>query len=728
MNTRTDTERQARADRRTRLAEQIRENTAPRHAHIAPIAATGDRTILSDVDAHLKELKIRAATAAYQALRRLGSPVHNARCIDAKVLKHAAAGTRSRVVQAALNVAFDIPYSSPEGRGVRTASIPVSYADNQLIVGQEFSFQDQRHPVTAAALGAVAAMRAPETTHAHVVVAAFVGDRHQILGATTRASAAASALRVAGFRVLLRNPQDAVGITVKEPFYEVLAGKDLGTAKRITAEWLGTSCKTCGCGKPLCAICKGGGNDMKKKAGLTAPEIPAGTTAVPASPELVDLRKKAVELSAAKQKLDEQVAAYADALAQKSGFANQGDVRQRIAALQEQIVTAADALAAPLIQLPDGTLMAKVSSARESDLAWKSYLDAISEHYAKAIATITRWTGWFRKMTVTQSWQEITPEQVDKTFTQNVKTREKVDKFVSDRNRLEPVVPAYLRGKGPKEPLKVAQANPAIAEASGVDEDSDPHLNLMLMEIASQELQDRADLTVDALTHLNESLGNTEEQARAQEEFPLPSPAGSPAPVASRAGQAVNELTSLRQQMGDAMAKLGGALAACGARASQQHIGAQKGSPEYHTAYAALREHKVLAGKMQHEGQQLLDELSRPSPAGQQGIIARAKEYIARANQLATQLDSCGHKPEGLIREVTKVEARRRPGSLDTPLTDQELLAVKSFTFSSAAEGRYGPWARVGSKARKVVASALARGFSPEEAEAALMAEIPPEK
>jgi hypothetical protein len=239
---RSDSEADARHLEREALARDIRGSKVdPLLRDALPGNDTGSRIVAGKTDAHLDELKRRAAAAAYQHIRsNLKVPVHNARCAQAVVDQHDTVMGRSIVKAARFNIRFDIPYSSPGGSGVRTASIPVTFGDSEMLVGTTISYNGKRQAATQSALNAISALPvAPSKTAGHVILAALTDKGHRILGATDQAPAITAVLRSQGFRVAFRDPSEALEINVKEPFYEVLAGANsVNDIRRVVAHLL----------------------------------------------------------------------------------------------------------------------------------------------------------------------------------------------------------------------------------------------------------------------------------------------------------------------------------------------------------------------------------------------------------------------------------------------------------------------------------------------------------
>lgn len=503
MKTRSELEKIARFKERTASAQSISDNSPGRYNRPNEVVGTGDRSVVAEQDTHTKELKVRAATAAYNTLRQLGVPVHNARSAEVRIAEQDEIMGNVIVKRAALDIKFDIPYSSPEGRGVRTASIPVSYENGSLLVGKEMDYAGQQYPVTSASLNKIASLRDAPTTDANFTIVAILGDAgHEIVGATETAPAVMAALKTAGFRVAFRNPQDALGIEVVAPFYEVLAGSDHVAAKAIIAKW----------SKPV---------DVKKKAKRIAQadplEIPASTTPKDSSDALEDFRKQVNKLEAKKAELDAAVKAYADGLAKKEKFEGMGDLQQRLANLQQQVHIAAEAVAAPLIQLRDGNLLAKVSSVRINDPAWKTYLDTLAKRSKKLVSYLTRWVDLFRKVTVTHSWKEIAPEDIGKTFKSQTKQQEKLKDFQSTQKDLGGKAPAYMLNEG----TGGISTRKSQLESS---EYEDPESELILLQHAGQDIADRADVEGQLMAQLQKQAEEQGKVEDAEEAYPLPKP------------------------------------------------------------------------------------------------------------------------------------------------------------------------------------------------------------
>lgn len=489
MKTRSELEKIERSKARQAQAADISASTVAKHSQ--PFQPSSYKAS-ANVEDPLKDLKIRVATAAYHSLRELGFPVHNARVAEVSGLQQDDVMRRTITKKAAFSVKFDIPYSSPEGRGVRTASIPVSFVDGKLLVGKEFSYAGARYAATAQSLGEIMAAKEPaKHGDSFTIVAVLTPKGHEIIGSTSYAPAVVASLKTAGYRVAFRNPQDALNIEVTEPFYEILPGTGYEDAKKIVSHWL---------------------TPTKRVAQRDPLKAPASTTPVPSTPELEKFRQEVQNLQRKKAELEAMAKDYYEGLIKKEGFSTSAALNKEIAELTSNVMAEADRIGAPLLQLASGNLLALRTSVRVNDVAWKTYLDKLATHAGKLVAKIYRYANLFRKMTVTHAYEEIAPEQKDKVFKDQLLMQKKIDDYLGEQKNLSEIAPKYLLNTGTGTPV-VKSAQSTADEGVG------------LLEFMLQELADTNDTTASVVESATDELMRGKKVQEVEDEYPLPNPA-----------------------------------------------------------------------------------------------------------------------------------------------------------------------------------------------------------
>lgn len=520
MNNRAKLARNELNKERDALDTEMSANRVARHNQPYQVDGTGDR--IASVDStHLKELKIKAATAAHASLRELGTPIHNARVGNVVIAEQDEVMGKVIVKKAAFIVKFDVPYSNASGKGVRTASIPVSYSDASVLVGNEIEFNDVKMPATVASLNQIAATKdTPKAESDHTIVAIFDKDHHEIIGATESAPSLVAALKTAGFRVAFRNPQDAVGIEVNEPFYEVLVSNDVEGAKKVASLWM---------------------KQNKKVAQLDPLDIPAATAPTNAPQELEVIKKDLSDFVKKEAELTAMYDAYAEGLAKKEGFASRAAMMQRGAEIKKQLHTTADMTKAALLRFQDGTLMAKVSSLRRNDPQWTKLfaaLSGVSKVAKSAVNAVTRYAQLFQTNTLTHRWQDISPDDIGSVYDKQSATRDRLTELNKEQDTMKSNAPVgLLNSAGGSMPVKMGQAA------------TDP---FALPEMAVQDLAERADLIGTLTNDIISQIDEAAETTQLNQEYPLPTPTAAPKTASKRATNPIKAQGTYDKKLTDA--------------------------------------------------------------------------------------------------------------------------------------------------------------------------------